>query len=562
MSSTSGLGTSSNDGQFMSPIGASYSLDESEFYDVPEDEVKQIDDSREEDGRSVSSTQTRGAVGTVLGEDHFLLELWRIFTFYGLHTDATQPEVMRVASFVRFTRDTQMLSSRLTSTMVELEIVRLAREKRIEEYGGKEISGEGNTIALNFGDFLALLDLMAPKVYPMPTEGSSVEEIKKIQVRRLLLENVLLLANRREKLTFVGANAVTRVLEQFPRAKPPPTPEDVIALYRASLGSIFKYYVEKANKRRSNELSADAAKKGIVGSQRRMRGNEASRKHASHTRELLHAMRTDLIGYPEFMQFCTDFSLRSTSLLTAVQVGELYLHSVPLDPDQKCLRQMNESMFHTLLVNMAMLAYRNCHPMVLPHNKIKALLNYMWRGVNCSEKVDRLAVAGRAKGSASSSSHAGSLNMFGAGPFSAFYLDQWIGEPTGQDIRERDPDLYREQLLTGHLYPQSMPDYTAPPEEPHVDGKTRLAKIVREQQEGALRLREARAAAMPPSPDAADLLAAPPPPPPLPSAAPSNEPAVLHDFQLAALFRLRPEIGELVYLEIRNLYAEMASKAR
>ena len=530
-------------------------------------------DAAEENKFETDSVSTASKTSTVSGrsplsEDHFLFELWRIFTFYGLHTDATQPEVMRVASFVRFARDTQMLSPRLTSTMVELEIVRLAREKRIEQYGGKEISGEGNTIALSFSDFLALLEVMAPKIYPMPKqagESDDGEANKKVQLRRLLLENVLLLANRREKMTFATSTAKVRVQEQFPNAKPPPTPEDVIAVYRNSLGKIFKYYVEKANKRRSAELSAEAAKKGLAGSQRRVRGNEASRRHADNTRELLHAMRMDLIGYPEYLQFCTDFALRSTSLLTAIQVGELYLNAVTLDTENKRLRQMNETMFHSLLINMALLAYRNSHPSVLPHNKLKALMCYMWRAVNCSERVDRQALLGHKANGSASSSHAGSLNMYGSGAFSDFYLQQWINEPTGTDLREQDPDKYRELLLTGHLYTMSMPDYTAPMEEPYVDAKARLSRVVREQREGANRLRDERPNPPPPAtPDADDSAVLPPPPP---SGAQqleqqSNQPTVLHGFQLAALFRLRPEIGELVYLEIRNYYAALAESAK
>jgi len=206
-----------------------------------------------------------------------------------------------------------------------------------------------------------------------------------------------------------------------------------------------------------------------------------------------------------------------------------------------------------LLINMALLAYRNSHPSVLPHNKVKSLLNYMWRAVNCSERVDRLALARKGV----SSSHAGSLNMYGSGAFSDFYLAQWIGEPTGDELREREPDKYREMLLTGYLYPKSMPDYTAAIEEPPVDAQRRLAKIVREQKEVTNQLRNQAAADGAKKNPTADG-ALPPPPPTAVSL--SSQTIVLHDFQLAALFRLRPEIGELIYLEIRNMYLEMAAK--
>lgn len=44
-------------------------------------------------------------------------------------------------------------------------------------------------------------------------------------------------------------------------------------------------------------------------------------------------------------------------------------------------------------------------------------------------------------------------------------------------------------------------------------------------------------------------------PAPAPAPAPPSGPRVLHGFQLAALFRLRPELSELAFLEIRNMEA-------
>lgn len=52
-------------------------------------------------------------------------ELWRIFTFYALHSDPTQPEIWRPATFVRFSRECQFISKKLTPTAVELEVTRV-----------------------------------------------------------------------------------------------------------------------------------------------------------------------------------------------------------------------------------------------------------------------------------------------------------------------------------------------------------------------------------------------------------------------------------------------------
>ena len=54
-------------------------------------------------------------------------ELWRIFTFYALHSDPTQPETIRPANFLRFAKDVQIVSKRLTAPTIELEITRHVR---------------------------------------------------------------------------------------------------------------------------------------------------------------------------------------------------------------------------------------------------------------------------------------------------------------------------------------------------------------------------------------------------------------------------------------------------
>lgn len=60
-------------------------------------------------------------------------ELWRIFTFYSLHGDPNQPEIMRPANFLRFAKDCQITSKKLTPTQIELEITRLVSVLRHAE---------------------------------------------------------------------------------------------------------------------------------------------------------------------------------------------------------------------------------------------------------------------------------------------------------------------------------------------------------------------------------------------------------------------------------------------
>lgn len=116
-------------------------------------------------------------------------ELWHIFTFYSLHHDPTLLEALRMNSFMRFCKDTQILNEENCSKIViELEVTRLMRWKNA--MGSRPTSHVvgGNSVLINFQDFLELLSLLAPKLY-------GKEDVEQ-SIKRLLLENVLLLAGR------------------------------------------------------------------------------------------------------------------------------------------------------------------------------------------------------------------------------------------------------------------------------------------------------------------------------------------------------------------------------
>lgn len=55
-------------------------------------------------------------------------ELWRIFSFYSLHSDPTLPEQLKVPSFIRFCKDSQIISNKLRGAQIELEIARVVSE--------------------------------------------------------------------------------------------------------------------------------------------------------------------------------------------------------------------------------------------------------------------------------------------------------------------------------------------------------------------------------------------------------------------------------------------------
>ena len=55
-------------------------------------------------------------------------ELWRIFTFYALYSDPTQPQVWKAPTFVRFAKECQIISAKskqLSTSAIELDIAKL-----------------------------------------------------------------------------------------------------------------------------------------------------------------------------------------------------------------------------------------------------------------------------------------------------------------------------------------------------------------------------------------------------------------------------------------------------
>ena len=126
--------------------------------------------------------------------------------------------------------------------MIELEIAKVAREKKWGNSSRTDEGGYSASINLRFKDFIALLDVFAAKVYPSSSSNTSL--------RRLLLENIFLLACH--------------------RLPPYPFPNDaemkdvearrfIFKTLSKSLRLIFSYYLTKAQARRSKRLRDESS---------------------------------------------------------------------------------------------------------------------------------------------------------------------------------------------------------------------------------------------------------------------------------------------------------------
>lgn len=348
-------------------------------------------------------------------------ELWRIFTFYAIHADPTTPETWRPVIFLRFCKECQIISRSLPSNAVELEITKLSRIK----LNGTEFNP---TILLSFTDFLQLLNILAVRVYPKDSSETACT--------RLIFENVLLLANRR-----VPTNHMYDLQNEG-------AIEVVTGLFGKALYNIFKHYLNKADARRQHAVTNEKIKQKQLAAQLNLSPTLVPQSPQLITLKEIAKTQKDVFSFKEYVQFCQDYSLKSTSLLTAIEVGEIFLNLVPLPaPGAKHSElSMTFDLFLRALIYMSQVAYRDAAKEIEPQNKVKALLLYMWKTVNDTTKTKELLKSSR---SSNITSMAGSYNYFGAGLFSDQFLANWAKE--------------------------GYPEYTTPPESKAIDGRNALA---------------------------------------------------------------------------------------
>lgn len=171
---------------------------------------------------------------------------------------------------------------------------------------------------------------------------------------------------------------------------------------------------------------------------------------------------------------------------------------------------------------MALVAYRETPTSITPAAKVKALLLFMWRSVNSSEKTSKAVNDRYGVSSRTVEGHAGSLNIHGSGLFSDMFLHAWQSEGfpsyTTQESTREDSQEVLQKVVTKHT----------------AGGESRqeLDDIMRD-------VNKSPGKQQPASPTKPRRQAAMGPP-------------VIYGYQLAELFLRKPELAELIYLEICN----------
>jgi|Transcript_1673 hypothetical protein len=328
-------------------------------------------------------------------------ELWNIYTFYTLHGNPLCPEFLKNQQFMKLAKDCQMIKKKqgVGLTSADLSVV-FASETQRKKAENKTMAKRANPNLMTYSEFLNVLMVLAPKVYP--------KEDPDTVFQKLLLENILPLAAHRiiHKVSIADEEGVEELLT---------------VTFKRGLEDLFDYYSDVADRRRkllaAQEVQDTVKLKGGHG-----QVQVTSKQRAKELRD-----SKGLIGYSEFMNFCQDFKLIALSQVTTIQAGDIFLSSVGEHHGGDSSRDMSFEQFYECLLRLALTAHAGAHPEITTDLKLKALLLFMWKAVN-TDDASAKAVNGRGTRSvcdASKSVKSGDLNLYGSSQFNLIMQDVW-----------------------------------------------------------------------------------------------------------------------------------------
>jgi hypothetical protein len=232
------------------------------------------------------------------------------------------------------------------------------------------------------------------------------------------------------------------------------------------------------------------------------------------------------------------------------------------------MRVMTFDTFCSSVILMGLIAYRDSP--VPPADKVKAILLFMWRAVNSNETAlkavnDRYGVSSRTV-----QGHAGSLNIHGSGLFSDLFLLSWQADGFPNYItletKKEDPSEVLSKIVHHHTVSSSVKEtvlHVIDDVQQSIKKANRRARVERmdrkDQDEdemfggedgyGGVTLgteEEKRNRFRTISESGGGSMGA------FGGGGGGGEPVALYGYHIAELFARKPELAELVYLEMRN----------
>ena len=346
------------------------------------------------------------------------LELWNIFTYYTLHGNPQDPEHLKCNQFVRLAKDADILG-RKTSKLnnVAQADVELSFKAAIRSKNRRTTKKE----LLTYSDFLNCLNQLAPRVYPRSNKDTVFQQ--------LLLENLLPLASRRNPEPMseqLQADDIQKILEY----------------YMPGLEQIFLFYSDISERR---QRQASAKGKG---------GGGAKRRAAEDP--------TPEVMYPEYQQFCSQYKLTSSELISQLQAGDIFLCSTKQSQAGDDCAPLTMEDFAEVLFRASRMAYSTSVGSS-PTDKLNALFLHMWKSVNNIDAQGK-AVEQRSNMAAM----AGDLNIGGSSLFNRLFMQQWRADGY-RDYLNAEPTLPEDAAVI--LQRILERPAVLPPPKPQVDTK-------------------------------------------------------------------------------------------
>jgi len=332
-------------------------------------------------------------------------------------------------------------------TQADLNVVFAKEVVRKKAFNTKSLAKRKNPSLMTYSDFLNVLMILAPKIYPETSPDSVFQ--------KLLLENVLPLAAKRIPVSvkeYILENSdIYKLLREEVTS-----PNNNHSKVNDGLEGIFNYYCELSDRRRKKQNAEE-----VQEHKKLKQGNGLVAVSSRSQEKYLQATR-NLLSYHEYIIFCQDFKIFAKSVITTIQAGDIYLSSVDSHHGGDNAHDMNFEQFQEVILRIALTAYSDKDD-ISECVKVKALLLSMWKSVNTADATEK-AVQGRGNQSvcdASKSTKSGDLNLYGSSTFNIRVLNMW---------RE---DQWR--------------DYLVPVPEPELDGQTVLKRML---ENSNLRLKE------------------------------------------------------------------------
>ena len=91
----------------------------------------------------------------------------------------------------------------------------------------------------------------------------------------------------------------------------------------------------------------------------------------------------EALGYAEFLKFAQAFDLSSSTILSTIELGDIYLSSIKSSDPNALMHKLTFPEFWEALVRCALVAYGKISAVTIV-DKIRGLLLYMWRAINGS----------------------------------------------------------------------------------------------------------------------------------------------------------------------------------